>query len=314
VASTAKFALLTRDSLDAVYLRLYPNAAYYEEGGTQIDALTVNGEAAAFTFEDADRTILKVPLPSALKPEERTTLLVTFSVTVPRRSDRFGYAEGIMSLGHWYPMLAVYDDEGWNLDPYVALGDAFYTDVAFYTVHLSVPEGTVVAATGVKAGEVLHRSPRVTAVYVSAATRDFALALSRDYETASAQIGDTTVTSYYLDGHEAGGRQALQVAADALEVYNARFGRYPYTELDVAETSFEVMVAPGGMEFPGIVFIGSGFYESGGLFGSELDVVVAGGASGGMGSSATTRWTSPGSTRALPPTLRSSMPRASWTP
>jgi hypothetical protein len=277
VAGTAEIRYTNneRQNLDAVYLRLYPNAAYYEEGSTQIEALTVDGDTAAFTFEDADRTILKVPLPSALKPEERTTLLVTFSVTVPRRSDRFGYAEGVMSLGHWYPMLAVYDDEGWNLDPYVALGDAFYSDVGFYTVDLSVPEGTVVAATGVKAGEVLHRSPGATALYVSAATRDFALALSRDYETASAQIGDTTVTSYYLPGDESSGQQALQVAADALEVYSGRFGRYPYTELDVAETSFEVMGAPGGMEFPGIVFIGSGLYESGGLFGSELDVVVA---------------------------------------
>jgi hypothetical protein len=263
------------EALDAIYLRLYPNAEYYEEGATRIDALNVDGDAAAFTFEDADGTILRVPLPAPLAPDEQTTLQVAFTVTVPRRSDRFGYDEGVMSLGHWYPMLAVYDDEGWNLDPYVALGDAFYSDVAFYTVYLTVPDGTVAAASGVETGRILGQPSRVTIAYVSGATRDFALALSSDYQTVSAQIEDTLVTSYYLPGHEQGGRRALQVAVDAVEVYNARFGRYPYTELDVAETSFTVMGAPGGMEFPGIVFIGSEFYQPGGFFASELDVVVA---------------------------------------
>jgi hypothetical protein len=264
-----------RETLDAVYLRLYPNAEHYEEGETQIDAVNVDGTAVVPSFGDADHTVLEVPLPVPLPPDARTTIQIAFSVTVPRRSDRFGYDEGVMSLGHWYPMLAVYDDEGWNLDPYVALGDAFYSDVAFYTVHLTVPEETVVAATGVEVGQILHRQPRATITYVSGATRDFALALSREYETASTQVGETLVTSYYLPDHERAGREALQVAVDALKVYNARFGLYPFTELDVAETSFTVAGVPGGMEFPGIVFIGSDLYQPGGMFASDLDVVVA---------------------------------------
>jgi aminopeptidase N len=60
-----------------------------------------------------------------------------------------------------------------------------------------------------------------------------------------------------------------------VEVYSAFFGRYPYTELDVAETSFTVMGAPGGMEFPGVLFISTEFYGGQGLFASDLDVVVA---------------------------------------
>ena len=264
-----------REALDAIYLRLYPNAEHYAEGETQIDAVNVDGDAVATTFQDDEHTVLRVPLPAPLPPDAQTTLQIAFSVTVPRRSDRFGYDEGVMSLGHWYPMLAVYDDEGWNLDPYVALGDAFYSDAALYTVHVTVPEETVVAATGVEVERILHRPPRATITYVSTATRDFALALSREYQAVSAQVGETTVTSYYLPDHEDGGQRALQVAADALEVYNARFGLYPYTELDVAETSFVIFGSPGGMEFPGIVFISSELYRPGSFFTSELDVVVA---------------------------------------
>jgi aminopeptidase N len=263
------------EELDAIYLRLYPNADHYAEGETQIDAVTVDGDNADFKFEDAERTVLKVPLSTPLKPNERTELQIAFSVIVPQRSDRFGYDEGVMSLGHWYPMLAVYDDEGWNLDPFVALGDAFYSDAANFTVFLTVPEDAVVAATGVQVEQMFHRPPRKTVVYVSGATRDFALAISREYEMVRTQVEDTTVTAYYLPGHEQGGQRALDVAADALEVYNDRFGRYPYTELDVAETSFTVLGSPGGMEFPGIVFISSDFYEPGSLYALESDVVVA---------------------------------------
>jgi hypothetical protein len=264
-----------RDALEVVYLRLYPNAEHYEEGETQIGAVNVDGRSVAYTFEDAARTILKVPLPAPLQPDDQIKLEIAFAVIVPRRSDRFGYDNGVMSLGHWYPMLAVYDDEGWNLDPYVSLGDAFYSDVSLFSVRLSVPEGTMIAASGVEVGQIRTRTPRVTVDYVSGATRDFALALSRDYQTVATQVEDTTVTSYYMPGHEDGARLALQVAAEALETYSLRFGRYPYTELDVAETSFTVLGAPGGMEFPGIVFISSEFYRPGGLFFSELDVVVA---------------------------------------
>ncbi len=277
VAGTAEIHYTNNEheALDAIYLRLYPNADYYGEGETRIDAVNVNGSAVGFSFVDAERTVLKVPLPEPLGPDEQTVLQIAFAVTVPRRSDRFGYDEAVMSLGHWYPMLAVYDDEGWNLDPFVALGDAFYSDVANFTVHLTVPEGTVVAASGVEIGRIPHRPPRTTIMYASGATRDFALALSREYEMVRTQVDDTTVTSYYLPGHERGGQQALEVAADALEVYNARFGQYPYAELDVAETSFTVMGALGGMEFPGIVFISSDFYEPDSFFASELDTVVA---------------------------------------
>jgi hypothetical protein len=277
VAGTAEIHYTNNETeeLDAIYLRLYPNADYYEEGEIQIHAVNVDGDAADFRLEDPERTTLKVPLPEPLGPDRQTKLQIAFTVTVPRRSDRFGYDGGVMSLGHWYPMLAVYDDEGWNLDPYVPLGDPFYSDVANFTVHITVPDDTMIAASGVPVGEILHRPPRKTVVYGSGATREFALALSREYETARIQIGDTTVTSYYLPGHARGGVRALEVAADALEVYNDRFGLYPYTELDIAETSFTVMGAPGGMEFPGVVFISSDLYDPDSLFAFETDMIVA---------------------------------------
>ena len=128
-----------RDILDDIYLRLYPNAEHYEEGETRIDAVTVDGDAVDFIFEDVSRTVLQVLLSTPLPPDSRTVLQIDFSVTVPRRSDRFGYDQGVMSLGHWYPMLAVYDDEGWNIEVAPPMGDVVYTDASFYIVRVTAP-------------------------------------------------------------------------------------------------------------------------------------------------------------------------------
>jgi hypothetical protein len=257
--------------LPEVYLRLYPNAEQYAGGALDVNKVTIGGRDAPF---EAKGTILKVSLPSPLPPEEAITLGIGFAVTVPQRSDRFGYAEGVMSLGHWYPILAVYDTRGWHLDPYVALGDAFYSETGLYTVQLTVPKKVTVAATGIQESEVDRGDGTRTLTFRSGATRDFALALSEGYDLLSSRVGEVTVNSYYLrDDAEAGGT-ALNVAADAVKVYQELFGPYPYPELDVAETSFVVEGTPGGMEFPGIVFISSELYHSQ-LFMSEQDSVVA---------------------------------------
>jgi hypothetical protein len=256
--------------LPEIYLRLYPNAEHYAEGALEVAQVAVDGREVEYQVQD---TVLKAPLSPPLPPEGALELAISFTVTVPHRPDRFGYDEGVMSLGHWYPMLAVYDDEGWHLDPYVDLGDAFYSETGLYTVQLTVPEEMVVAASGIEEGEVLHRAPRKTLTLRSGATRDFALALSPDYRVASGRAGEVTVNSYYLPGDEEAGRAALDVAVQAVQVYGELFGPYPYTELDVVETSFVIEGMPGGMEFPGIVFISSELYRPG-LFADEQDTVI----------------------------------------
>ncbi len=258
------------EALPDLYLRLYPNARHYAEGELAVEKVMVNGQEGQFRV---DGTILEVHLAEPLPPEKQVELNLDFVVTVPHRDDRFGYYEGVMALGHWYPMMAVYDDEGWNLDPYVEMGDAFYSEVSMFTVNLTVPQEVVVVSSGLLADSVSQDDGAVRLTCYSGATRDFALALSPDYQVVSDTVGETTINSYYLPGDEEGGQDALQYAVDSVEVYNEYFGLYPYTELDVVETHFTVQGSPGGMEFPGLVIISSELYS--GFFQEELDTVVA---------------------------------------
>ncbi|MBN1136590.1 MAG: M1 family metallopeptidase [Anaerolineae bacterium] len=251
--------------LDEVVFRLFPNAPYYQEGRLEVGAVEVNGYPVQFAL-DQDDTVLTVTLPAPLPPEIQADLTLDFTVTVPSRPDRFGVYQDVMVLGHWYPKLSVYDDEGWHADPYVPLGDAYYGEASHFTLNLTLPESLTVAATGVETARRVNDGGSFTLTYQSGAVRDVAVVMGPTLETISTTVGQSTITSFYLPGDQAGGQRALDVAAGSVRTYNELFGPYPYADLDVVEGYFLIDGSPGGMEFSGLVLISSEFYASEGPY------------------------------------------------
>ena len=81
------------------------------------------------------------------------------TIDLPKRNDRFGYHGGLALVGTALPTLAVHDDLGWHLDPYVDLGESFYSIVGAYEVTLNVPKGLRTPATGVAVASRIERAP-----------------------------------------------------------------------------------------------------------------------------------------------------------
>jgi tartrate-resistant acid phosphatase type 5 len=251
--------------LDSLYFRLYPNGKKsYGNGWLKVAFVQVNGQPAQFSLSD-DESVLEIPLPTPLLPGEQNRLAFAFNGQVADgegKSGDEGYgiytlSQGVLTLSGWFPMLAVYDQNGWHLDPVSSMGDSVFADAAFYTVDLTVPQDLVVAATGVEtarqAGEGMIRQ-----TFTSGPARDFVLSMSPDFQVASQVTDGTTVTSYYLPEDAAGGKQVLQTAVNALQVFNDRFGAYPYTELDLVETPLRFAL---GVEYPGLVLIDQDQYD-----------------------------------------------------
>jgi len=253
-------------ALGEIYLRLFPNAKQIYGGGTlKATRVTVAGGQVEPRVE-REGTALKVPLPQLLPPGAQIELAIDFEGVVPRdfgvgteklSYGIFNYTDGILALADWYPILAVYDDEGWNVDPVYGEGDAVYSDAAFYNVAITAPWDAVVVATGSRVGRKAGDDGLITHLYRSGPVREFFVALSRDFHVAREQVGEAVVNSYYLPDHERAGRRALHFAADALEVYNEKFGLYPYVELDVVEVPLH---RAAGVEYPGLVLIARSFY------------------------------------------------------
>jgi len=253
-------------ALDHLYFRLLPNAGgAYGDGSLTVSQVLVDGEIVEYELS-SDDSVMKVPFGTPLEPGDRVEIAVDFSGQVPenfgfdQNSAGYGiynYSDGVLSLASWYPILAVYDEDGWNLDPVSSIGDSVYSDIANYTVEVTVPRDVILAATGVEVDRQ-EDDGGTRFSYVSGPVRDFYLIMSEDFTLQSMAVDGTKVTSYTLPGNKAAGKLALSIASESLGIFNEQFGPYPYTELDVVDAP---MRYASGVEFPGIILIRDSLYE-----------------------------------------------------
>ncbi|MFQ5794844.1 MAG: M1 family metallopeptidase [Candidatus Bipolaricaulia bacterium] len=253
-------------SLKDLYLRLYPNGgAGYGNGRLTVTEIRLDGQPVRFQLE-IDGTAVRVPLPEPLAPGEELMLEAVFTGRVANalRGEGIGYGvysqlNGLLTLANGYPILAVLDDDGWNLDPVGGPGDAVYSDVGLYEVSITVPETAQVAASGIEMEASQNGNGTVTHRYVSGPMRDFFIAVGDRLSVLSEQVGDTVVNAYFLPEDASGGSRVLEIGVAALELFNRRFGLYPYKELDIVELPVRRSL---GVEYPGIVLIAKPLYQN----------------------------------------------------
>jgi hypothetical protein len=251
--------------LDRLYFRLYPNGGLvFGPGSLSVSYVKVNGQLVDYTLVLQD-TVLELPLPVRLEVGQAVTVDLDFNGNVPQDFGQvgygggygiFNYSQGVLALAGWYPILAVYDAAGWNLDPVYSIGDPIYSDAALYSVELTADPSLVVAATGLQVSREMV-GEHVRTRFESGPARDFFLIASPDFSITSQVVDGTQINAYTLPGGEVGVDQALQVAAFALQTFNQRFGPYPYTEFDLVAAPMNIAI---GVEYPGIVLIASSLY------------------------------------------------------
>jgi aminopeptidase N len=218
----------------------------------------LSGRVITPTFE-LERTALRLPLTPTLGVGEAITLAMDFVVDVPTTGytghGLFAYRRGVMALPNVYPLIPVYDDEGWNVDLAPAHADDVYADVAAYDVQITAPATLRLVASGTCESQRVGED-KTTWTCEAAPMRDFVLILGENFQYSNRVARGVVINSYFYTGHEAGGEKALQVAVDALNAFTELFGPYPYTELDVVETPNYL----GGMEYPGLVVVEDNLY------------------------------------------------------
>ena len=270
----------SKSSWKELAFHLYPNfpAIAGDLKYLKVTSCSVNGEKV----QGKDKhTLLVVPLATPLSPGGQVHIELEFSGLIKRLKTSptdpqadiwsqfmdlmgdepgdwgiFAYSSGIMSLALWYPILAAYDEAGWDVSPPDEIGDFSYFDVSDYQVEVSIDPAYDLISTGVRLG----REDDVEQL-CAGGVREFSLIGSKRLFSLSRMVkgkGEIKVNSYAL---EAGGdthNMTLHTAADSLEVFEAEFGPYPYTELDLVQT--DLLSGVGGVEFPGLVTIASLLY------------------------------------------------------
>jgi len=242
--------------LDEIYLRLFPNIL---GGSTTILQAQIDEQDVIPGYE-SESSALRLPLAKPMQPGQQAVVRLAFAVEVPEGEGSnyaaFSYLEGVLALAHFYPVIPVYDDQGWNLDIPSPYGDMTFNDSSFYLVRVTAPSSLTLVASGVEIDRTQEGGEqRVT--FAAGPMRDFYLVASEAYGIASQQVGETAIHSYYIPGLEYGGRQALSYAEEALDLFSREFGTYPFTEFDIVSTA----TTAGGIEYPGITAIASRLYD-----------------------------------------------------
>lgn len=244
------------EPLEELYFYLYPTLL---GGRTEIFGLEVDGLEVDPSFE-LNETVMRVPLPQAIQPGQRAVVRMDFDVTVPEDAERnymmFALADDILALAHFYPTLAVYDDEGWNVQVPSELGDVVYADSSFYVVRVEAPEAMTLVASGSEIDRQ-RQNGRQQVTYAGGPMRDFYLAGSDRFGVVSEKTGETTVNSYAPVEFLGAAETILGQTADSLEAFGSRFGPYPFSEFDVVSTPTLAL----GIEYPGATAIALRMYD-----------------------------------------------------
>ena len=259
--------------LDGLYLRLFPNTPGY--GGEMVRQMSVTNVlldgGAVVPAMELGGSALRIPLDPPLEPGGRITLELDFTLAVPTDTDdgyrQLAYFDGVLALANGYPLIPVYDDEGWNVEVAPTHGDAVYSDTALYVVRITAPAGLTLAASGTCAAPAANPDGSATWACVTGPMRDFNAVLGADYQVESSLVDGVTVNSFFYPQHQEGGERVLDAATEAVRLFSAQFGAYPFTELDVVETPTRA----GGIEYPGLVVINSTYYET---LSEEMEWVV----------------------------------------
>lgn len=258
--------------------RLYPSLPQYG-GELLIQSAAVDNQPTNFVYQ-AQNTAVRINLPETLKPDERVRVRFTYRLAIPKWSDNssvyalYGTSQQITTLPLFYPSLAVYQPDpavgsgAWWQDLGTARGDSAFNVASLFIVTATLPSEQVPVVSGTLVEATTNDQGQTRYVWVTGPVREFILHMSPLFSSASTEAYGTRITSYWLPGQEAAGRDALRYAVAALRIYSDYFGGYPAREMSVA-------VAPlnyRGMEYPQVNLLGVELYTR---FRNNMETLVA---------------------------------------
>lgn len=250
VTQTVQYVNATGEALDELTFVIEPNrlvgvfhvADLRWGSGQPIEDYTLDGAR------------LRVPLTNRLAMWSSVTLSLRYEINVPEQAGPFGATPRQINFGDWYPFIPAYRaGQGWLIHEPGAAGEQLVYDVADYHVairlaNLPVDSVVVASAPAEMVDDEYH--------YQLKAARNFAWSISAEYETISQTVETVAVIGYIQPQHLEAGRAALQATAQALELYSDLFAPYPHQQLSFVEADF-----PDGMEYDGLYFLGSEYFE-----------------------------------------------------
>ncbi len=268
--------------------RRFTDLAGDEHAFERLLSVEVSGVTVAPLYPGApDSTVMALPLPQPLAPGGVVAVELDWEArpsTLPRRQGRRGRH---YDFAQWYPRIAVYDEQGWQVQPLMPQGE-FYGEFATFDVVMDLASDQVVGATGVPvegdpgwesaAAVSAEMGPvrsahygdpgRVSLGLISASeaagrkhvrwraenVHHFAWTTNPEYIYEGGRHGEVGIHVLYQPGDEDdwGGNIVVDRTVRSLAWLETVFGDYPYPQVTNVHR-----IEGGGTEFPMLVMDGA---------------------------------------------------------
>jgi hypothetical protein len=203
-----------------------------------VQRVRVGDHELAFHYRDDNVTALTIPLPQPVAQGETIVVDMDFVLRLPQRQGRWGQWQDVTFLATWLPVLAYYDENGWQPTPFVPWHQPFFNEAGVYTARLTLPRDQKVACTGsVIATRELDEGLKQLDITANG-VRDFAIVASARFQELTGDAGPVKVKCLAFPEHEYHARAMLKTVCDCIPVYTQWFGPYPYPEFTIVESFF----------------------------------------------------------------------------
>ena len=208
---------------------------------------------------EQDRTVMSVPLPTAIEPGGTATIDVAWTSRVPRTIARTGAIGNFFFIAQWFPKIGVLEDTGWNCHQFHS-GTEFFSDYGSYDVSLTVPAGWPLGATGVERERRDNGNGTATHRYYQDDVHDFAWTTSPDYLVRTARFEHATLPPVDMrlllqPEHRGQAERHFDATRATLKYYGEWFGPYLYGHITIVDPAWQS--GAGGMEYPTLFTAGS---------------------------------------------------------
>lgn len=253
-----------------------------EMGDFTLTRVAISDELPVRDYILRDSQII-IPLPHSLEPGSTAQVSLEFSLAIQpiRQGYRhghtgyLGYSARQINLGLWFPQIPAYrEDNGWIVREQWPVGESYVLRSADYVVTLHVenaPDGLRVAGPG-----TFSRLDGESWRFELCGGREASLSVSDQFRLLTTSTANGIPVEVFTISETVGGspetaRYALHIAASAIDLYEMRFGPYPFPRMVVVEGDF-----PDGMEFSGLVFVSETWFRTwGGTANDWLTLITA---------------------------------------
>lgn len=282
----------------AVYFHLYPNMRVALQKGKEVSPLSSDEpflsvdevrtgdekQTLLYSLEEQG-TLLRVNFQTPVQKGSAADIFIAFRGTVPevdseqtgiiahvfqqvdavlrsqketrRARDVNFFCRNVLMLGVAYPILSVRDGNDWQRKADVNIGDTIFSEIADYNVTITTQKDVRIFTSGEEAFKNAGEN-KITYEFKGENLRNFAIIGGKTLVVKERNVAGVNVRSVYKPERETIGLRVLDIAANAIKIYQSRFGALPYKQVNVVETP--LVAGIGCVEFSGLSAIATALY------------------------------------------------------